>query len=149
MSANTDPVASWLPNPTGAPGSWDPVATWDLTWVTGTHRPLGSRTRRPPKLPCPLWVLDLGIQNWQQRSLLTLGVGGVLAILRPAPYPRLHLLPQYLARLWSHHDQWRHKVPLKLLQCLFCFLSPDKGFRLPQKLEEQESLLNQSRDKPT
>jgi hypothetical protein len=54
-----------------------------------------------------------------------------------------------LARLRSHHDQWRCKVPLELRKCLFCLLSPDKGSGHPQKLEEQESPLNQSRDKLT
>jgi hypothetical protein len=54
-----------------------------------------------------------------------------------------------LTGLRSYHDWQRRQVLLQLLECLICFLSPDKGSGLPQNLEERESPLYQSRDKPT
>jgi hypothetical protein len=39
-------------------------------------------------------------------------------------------------------------IPLELLEHLFCILDPDKRPKFSQKLEEWESPLSQSRNKP-
>jgi hypothetical protein len=57
-------------------------------------------------------------------------------------------MQQRLTGLWSHHDWQQHRVLLQLLECLICFLGSHNEFRLLQQLEERESPLCQSRDKP-